>query len=136
MQGARIPGTDPLGKAKHQVTLCFTFTVGVLLTTLGFPHGSDGSESACSTGGPDSIPGLGRSSGEGNGYPFQYSSLENFMDCIVHGVAKSQTRLSDFHFHNRCTTNIMLNGDKLKASLINSRPRQGCLLSLLLFNIV
>ena len=45
-----------------------------------------------------SIPGLGRSSGEGNGYPLQYSGLENSMDCIVHEIAKSQTRLSDFHF--------------------------------------
>ena len=39
------------------------------------------------------------SPGEGKGYPLQYSGLENSMDCIVHGVAKSQTRLSDFHFH-------------------------------------
>ena len=45
------------------------------------------------------IPGLGRFSGEGKGYPLQYSGLENSMDCIVHGVAKSQTRLSDFHPH-------------------------------------
>ena len=46
-----------------------------------------------------SIPGLGRSPGEEKGYPPQYSGLENFMDSIVHGVAKSQTGLSDFHFH-------------------------------------
>ena len=46
-----------------------------------------------------SIPGLGLSSGEGNSYPLQYSGLENSTDCIVHGVAKSQTRLSGFHFH-------------------------------------
>ena len=44
------------------------------------------------------IPGLGRSPGEGKGYPLQYSGLENSMDCIVHGVTKSQTGLSDFHF--------------------------------------
>ena len=44
------------------------------------------------------IPGLGRSSGEGKGYPLQYSDLENSMDCIVHGVAKSWTRLNNFHF--------------------------------------
>ena len=43
-----------------------------------------------------SIPGLGRSSGEGKSYPLRYSGLENFMDCIVHGVTKSQTQLSDF----------------------------------------
>ena len=42
---------------------------------------------------------LGRTPGEGKGYPIQHSGLENAMDCIVHGVAKSQTRLSDFHFH-------------------------------------
>ena len=46
-----------------------------------------------------SIPGLGRFPGEGKGYPFQYSGLEHSMDCIVHGVTKSQTQLSDFHFH-------------------------------------
>ena len=45
-----------------------------------------------------SIPGLGRSPGEGKSYPLQYSGLENSMDCIVHVVAKSQTRLSDFNF--------------------------------------
>ena len=44
-----------------------------------------------------SIPGLGRSPGEGNGYPLQYSGRENSMDCIVHGVPKSRTRLSNFH---------------------------------------
>ena len=47
------------------------------------------------------IPGLGRSPGEGKGYPLQYSGLENSMDCIVYGVAKSWTRLSDFHFHTQ-----------------------------------
>ena len=45
-----------------------------------------------------SIPGLGESPGEGNSYPLQYSGLENSVDCIVHGVAKSRTQLSDFHF--------------------------------------
>ena len=45
------------------------------------------------------IPGLGRSPGEGKGYPLQYSGLENSKDCIVHGVTKSQTQLSDFQFH-------------------------------------
>ena len=45
-----------------------------------------------------SIPGLGRSPGEGKGYSLQYSGLENSMDCIVHGVAKSRTRLSNFHY--------------------------------------
>ena len=45
------------------------------------------------------IPGLGRSPGKGKGYPLQYSGLENSMDCIVHGVAESQTRLREFHCH-------------------------------------
>ena len=45
------------------------------------------------------IPGLGRSPGEGKGYPLQYSGLENSMDCIVHGVTKSQSQLGNFHFH-------------------------------------
>ena len=44
----------------------------------------------------DLIPGLGRSPGEGKGYILQYSGLENSVDCVVHGVAKSQTQLSDF----------------------------------------
>ena len=66
---------------------------------LGFPGGSAGKDSACNVGYPDSIPGLRRSPEEGTGYPLQYSGLENAMDCIVHGVAKSWTRLSDFHFH-------------------------------------
>ena len=61
---------------------------------LGFPYGSAGKESACNMGDLGLIPGLGRSSGERKGYPFQYSGLENSMDCIVHGVTKSRTRLS------------------------------------------
>ena len=65
---------------------------------LGFPCGSAGKESARNVGDVGSILGLGRSSGKGKGYPFQYSSLENSMDCIGHGVAKSWTWLSDFHF--------------------------------------
>ena len=65
---------------------------------MGFPGGSAGKESACNEGDLGSTPGLGRSPGEGKSYPLQYSDLENSMDCIVHGVAKSWTRLSDFHF--------------------------------------
>ena len=62
----------------------------------GFPDSSVGEESACNAGDQGLIPGLRRSPGEGKGYPLQYSGLENSMDCMVHGVAKSQTRLSDF----------------------------------------
>ena len=64
----------------------------------GFLGGSAGKESACNAGDLDSIPGLGRCPGERKGYPLQYSGLENPMDRIVHGAAKSRTRLSNFHF--------------------------------------
>ena len=66
---------------------------------LGFPCGSAGKASACNAGDLGWIPGLGRSPEEGKVYPLQYSGLEKSVDCIVHGVTKSQTRLSDFHFH-------------------------------------
>ena len=66
---------------------------------MGFPGGSAGKESPFNVGDLGSIPGLGRYPGEGKGYPLLYSGLENSMDCIVHGVTKSQARLSDFHFH-------------------------------------
>ena len=62
---------------------------------MGFPHGSDGEESACNAGDLDSTPGLGRSSGEGNGNPFQYSCLENPMDRGAWQATYSPTRLSN-----------------------------------------
>ena len=64
----------------------------------GFPCGSAGKKSTCNVGDPGSTPGLGITPGEGKSYPLQYSGLENFMDCIVHGITKSQTQLSNFHF--------------------------------------
>ena len=72
-----------------------------LLTTvfLGFPCDSAGKESACNVGDLGLIPGLGRPPGEGDGYPLQYSRLENSMGSILHGVAKSWTWLSDSHKH-------------------------------------
>ena len=66
---------------------------------MDFPGSSAGKESACSAGDLGSILGLGRSPGEGKGYPLQYSGLENSIDCRVHGVAKSWPQLSNFHFH-------------------------------------
>ena len=69
-------------KLKHRLGLTGGFTI--------CPCSSAGKESACNAGDLGSIPGLGRSPGEGKGYPLQYSGLENSMDCIVHGVAKSQ----------------------------------------------
>ena len=65
---------------------------------LGFPGGLAGTESTWNAGDMGSIPGLGRFPGEGKGCPLHYSDLENSMDFIVHGVAKSRTQLSDFHF--------------------------------------
>ena len=70
----------------------------------GFLGGSEGEESACNVGDQGSIPGSGRSPGEGNSNPLQYSCLENSMDreawqATVHGVAKSQTTLSDSRTH-------------------------------------
>ena len=69
----------------------------------GFPGGSEGKASACTLGDLGLIPGSGRSPGEGNGTPLQYSCLENPMDegdwqATVHGVAKSRTQLSYFTF--------------------------------------
>ena len=71
----------------------------------GFPDGSDGKESARNVGDPGSIPGSGRSPGEGNGNPLQYSCLKNSMACCLrslvatdHGVAKSGAQLRDFTF--------------------------------------
>ena len=64
----------------------------------GSPDSSVSKESVCNAGDPSSIPGSGRSPGEGKDYPLQYSGLENSMHYIVHGVPKSWTRLSDFHF--------------------------------------
>ena len=69
--------------------------------SVSFPDGSEGKASACNVGDLGSIPGLGRSPGEGNGNPLQYSCLENPTDrgawwATVYGVTKSQTQLSDF----------------------------------------
>ena len=73
---------------------------------MGFPGGSAGKESAYNVGDLGLIPELGRSPGEGKSYPLQYSGLENSMDYLVHGVAKSWTLLSDFHFHDKETTEM------------------------------
>ena len=72
----------------------------------------------CSLG---SIPGLGKSPGEGNRYPLQYSGPENSTDCIVHGVTNSQTRLSDFHFH--FTFSLVLLNDMMYGICCKKRER-------------
>ena len=69
------------------------------LLTVGFPGVSDSKVFVCNAGDPGSIPGFGRSPGEGKDYPLQYSGLENSMDCIVYGVTKSQTRLKQLSMH-------------------------------------
>ena len=85
-----------------------------------FPGGSEGKASARNTGDLGSIPGSGKSPGEGNGNPLQYSCLENPMEretwqATVHGVAKSQTRLSDFTFFHFMTKEARIdNGKKIR----------------------
>ena len=89
----------------------------ILFLSFIVPIGSAGKESACNVGDLGSIPGLGRSPGEGKGYVVQYSGLENSMDYIVHGVTKSQTRLNSFHFSlcMKCILGILI---FLKRSLV------------------
>ena len=87
------PGQPVCWTAQHVEMSHFT-------VCMGFPETSVGKETACNAGDPASIPGLGRSPGEGKCYPLQFSGLENSIDCIVHGVAESQTWLSNFHFYN------------------------------------
>ena len=86
------------------------------------PCGSAGRESICNAGNLGSIPGLGRSPGEGKGYPLQYSGLENSMDSIVHGVAKSRTWLSNFHFQVSSlplSLSLLLNSYNVNSSLLD-----------------
>ena len=86
---------------------------------LGFHVGFAGKESTHNAGDLGLTPGLGKSPGERNGYPLQYSGLENSMDrgawwASVHGVAKSRTQLSDFHFHQLIKYEYLANYPNLK----------------------
>ena len=95
MDGAMLP---PCSLARGCPVLVFCSPYGNIL----YSHGSEVKASACNVGDLGSIPGLGRSPGEGNGNPLQYSCLENLMDggawwATVHGVAKSQT-FTSLHF--------------------------------------
>ena len=74
--------------------ICSSFKIACIR---GFPESSVVKESTCNAGDPSLIPESGRSPGEGNGCPLQCSGLENSMGCIAQGVAKSRTRLSNFH---------------------------------------
>ena len=98
------PGV-PQGPAQHSSInlfycfFCLFFSILFISFWSCFPCGSAGKESICNVGDVDSVPGLGRSPGEGKAYPLQYSGLENSMDCTVCGVAKSRTwwRLYDLY---------------------------------------
>ena len=76
---------------ERQILYDITYIRNLKKKQQGFPCGSDSKESACNVGDLGLIPELGRSPGEENGYPLQYSGLENSTDCLVHGVTKSQT---------------------------------------------
>ena len=86
--------------------------------------------SAYNAGDLGSIPELGRSPGEGKGYPLQYSGLGKPMDCIVHGVKKSQTQLSDFHF-----TSLLSQTPCCDRMPLFGRHRKNELISLMLLGI-
>ena len=90
-------GENETCRGKEFMCVCVCVCVCVCTHT-GFPHGSASKGSAYSAGGLGSIHGLGRYPGGGKGYPLQYFWLENSKDCVILGVPKSQTRLSDFLF--------------------------------------
>ena len=97
----RHPLTLTRGICSARSLLLWPLMFKGIIAFVRFPGGSDGKASAHNAGDPGSIPGLGRSPGEGNGNPLQYSCLENSMDggawwATVHGVTKSRTWLSDF----------------------------------------
>ena len=105
-----------ISTVRHVLAASFRFNRQQLISSWifiqwGFPGGSEVKASACNAGDLGSILGSGRSPGEGNGNPLQYSCLENPMDggawwATVHGVAKSRTRLSNFTFTFYCTITI------------------------------
>ena len=100
---------------------------------MGFHGGSDGKASACNAGDPGSIPASGRSPGEGNGNLLQYSCLENPMEGgTVHGVAKSQTQLSNltFTFHFHALEKVMATHSSVLAWRVPGTGEPGGLLSL------
>ena len=101
----------------------------------GLPGGSEGKASACNAGDLGSIPGWGRSPGEGNGNPLQYSGLGNPMDreawwATVHGVAKSQTRVSDFTFTwgTQVSSSERVSEEQKHSLPSEAEPAAGCLL--------
>ena len=99
-----LENVGPVEAKKSHLTKCNTsswYKHSVNLELLGFPGGSDNKESTCNAGDPGLIPGLGRSPGEGNGNPLQYSCLKNPMDrgawqSAAHGIAESNMT----HWHS------------------------------------
>ena len=120
------PQVFPLSRI-FRGTICVFPYFGILQPEL-VPRGSEGKASACNEGELGSIPGCGRSPGEGNGKPCQYSCLENPMDrgvwwAIVHGVAKSQTRLNHQHTHTPLTKSAIKSGELCgQRSLVGYSP--------------
>ena len=112
---------DPM-LCSHHLEILHFWTRGPAISFCTGPHklcspdSAVGKEATCNVGGLGSIPRLGRFPGEGEGYPLQHSGLENSMDCRVHGVAKSQTQLSDFHCQMRFCISNMLTGNTDAAS--------------------
>ena len=97
-----IPSSESFSKTILSFFLFFFpslfWNIWTLISCYQFFYGSTGKESACNVGDLGSVLGLGRSPVEGTGYPFQHSALENTMDCIVDGFAKSQAQPSHFDF--------------------------------------
>ena len=105
------------------VCVCVYVYMHTYIYILGFPCGSAGKETACNAGDHGLIPGLGRSPGEGKGYPLQYFGLENSVDCIVHWVTKSWTGLSDFWRRQWHPTPVLLPGKSHgQRSLVGCSP--------------
>ena len=92
-EGKGYPLQYPSLENSMDYTVCGVTKSWIRLSDFHFHWCISGKESTCNARDLGSIPGLGRSPGEGIGYPLQYSGLENSMDCIDHGVARSQTRL-------------------------------------------
>ena len=96
LERVAMPSSRGSSWPRDQTYICYISSIGRWVLYKGFPRGSAGKEATYNAGVLGSIPRLGRSPGEGKGYAIQYYGLENSMDCIIHGVAKSQRWLSDF----------------------------------------
>ena len=89
-------------------SFCFVLFLAMCFLQKGFPCGSAGEESTCNVGNLGSIPGLGRSPGEGNGYPLQYSGLKNSINCIVHGWQRVGHNWVTFTFTSFKSTRLLI----------------------------